>query len=325
MTYANAERVNTLIGMLAYCRPAGARGERRFIHEFVTPLGVSQDAAGNLIKRIGTAPIMYSCHTDTVHKQGGRQHLAIDHGIAKLACDSASSCLGADDTAGVWLMRELILAKRPGLYVFHRGEEIGGIGSQHIADNTPELLDGIEAAIALDRKGKNSVVTHQWGGRCASDAFAASIAGHIGGAYAADNGGTFTDTANYIEIVPECTNLSVGYEHCHTPKETLDLPFLLTLREALLDLNINTLCIERDPAEIDPNDYTLDWMAGSDMYAARGPWSHLNNDNEPRGRANLFTLIRDHPAETADFLESYGVNADDLADAILQRGAAMRL
>jgi hypothetical protein len=322
MSFPHAERMNTLIGMLSFCRPAGAKAERRFIKEFIAPLDMQTDAAGNLYKRIGKAPVLWSCHTDTVHRQGGKQHLAIDHGVAKLALDSKASCLGADDTAGVWLMREMILAKREGLYVFHRGEEIGGIGSTHIAQETPELLDGIQAAIAFDRKGRHSVITHQWGGRCASESFANSLAWHLGGDFMPDDTGTFTDTANYVYLVPECTNVSVGYENCHTAKETLDLKFILRLRESLLDLNWKHLTIERD--NLAPDEDEGDWY--QDL---KGQWrkpsvfGHLTQDNAPRSNNNLLHLVQDYPSEVADLLEAFGMDGDSLADELYQRGALL--
>ena len=34
-----------------------------------------------------------------------------------------------------------------------------------------------------------------------------------------DTGGSFTDTANYTDIIPECTNLSCGYYNAHTQSE----------------------------------------------------------------------------------------------------------
>ena len=30
--------------------------------------------------------------------------------------------------------------------------------------------------------------------------------------YATDPTGIFTDTANFVDIIPECTNISCGYE-----------------------------------------------------------------------------------------------------------------
>jgi hypothetical protein len=40
-----------------------------------------------------------------------------------------------------------------------------------------------------------------------------------------DRGAT-TDVFHYREIIPECTNVSVGYHFAHSPKEWLDLVYL---------------------------------------------------------------------------------------------------
>jgi hypothetical protein len=52
--------------------------------------------------------------------------------------------------------------------------------------------------------------------------------------YAPDNTGSFTDTANYVRLIPECTNVSVGYDHEHGPSEVLDVVHLVALRGALV-------------------------------------------------------------------------------------------
>ncbi len=41
-----------------------------------------------------------------------------------------------------------------------------------------------------------------------------------------DKGGTFTDSANYIYNIPECTNISIGYFDQHSNEETFDLFWL---------------------------------------------------------------------------------------------------
>jgi hypothetical protein len=241
---------NSLIAMLSFRRPAGSRSERKFISQFIWPLGVETDRKGNLFKRIGTAPIMWSSHTDSVHRMGGLQDLIRvgDFGIG-VSKKSKSNCLGADDAAGVWLMREMILANVPGLYVFHREEESGGHGSKWIAKNNPKLLDGIKYAVAPDRRDKEDVITFQSGLRCCSDEFAASISDQLGMGYKACTGGSFTDTANYTGLIGECTNLSVGYDGAHSANEKLDAEFLLKLRDKLLHLDVSRLVEKRKAGE----------------------------------------------------------------------------
>jgi hypothetical protein len=246
--------LSDLLEMLTTMRPAGSRTEAQFIARWLAPLGVKPDAVGNQIVRIGAAPVLWSCHTDTVHREPGFQRIARKgNRIALHAKERRASCLGADCTTGVWLMREMVLARVPGLYVFHAGEEVGGIGSNHIANNTPHLLDGIRFAIAFDRKGTDSVITHQFRGRCCSTAFACSLAWQLPGAYVLDDTGSFTDTANYTDIVPECSNISVGYTREHSRFETQSISHALALRAALLRLDSSKLVCERNPLECEPD------------------------------------------------------------------------
>jgi len=207
------------------------------------------DVFGNLHTRIGTAPIMWSCHTDTVHRTEGFQRIMVgDDGLIKLRPNRKgqfkSNCLGADDGSGIWLLLEMIEAKVEGLYIFHRDEETGGKGSAYIVEQTPELVKDILYAVAFDRRGTESVITKQRGRRC-SDNFGEGLAKALKMEHKIDDTGSFTDTANYYELIPECTNISSGYACEHGVSETLDLRYLYKLRIAILGLDISTLSVTR--------------------------------------------------------------------------------
>jgi hypothetical protein len=47
-----------------------------------------------------------------------------------------------------------------------------------------------------------------------------------------DPTGVFTDSASFIDLIPECTNISVGYFDEHTHKEMLNVSYLERLCEA---------------------------------------------------------------------------------------------
>lgn len=275
-----------------------------------------EDGAGNLIKRIGSAPVLWSCHTDTVHRSDGRQNVRVDDGRIRLARGDSSSCLGADDGAGVWLASEMIRAGVEGLYVFHRGEEIGGIGSTYIAEEKPDLLEGITMAIAFDRKGRDSVITHQ-GARCCSDTFALSLGKAIGLGMEPDAYGLFTDTANYTHLIPECTNLSVGYDAAHSALESLDVPFLLKLRESLLALDVHRLKVQRDHTVRETDRYEdwkpRDWATGE---WSRGEWNEERWTQAASPLAGdyhrLLRVVEDEPDAVADFLAHNGFTAEDV-------------
>jgi len=322
---------SALAAMLRYRRPHNSKTERKFINRFLRPLGVIEDDFGNLMLEIGDNPrVMFCAHTDTVHRSGGKQECsaAEGSGLVRLHPDERiSNCLGADNTAGVWLLMELIKAGTPGLYVFHRGEECGGLGSRWIAEHTPGVLAGIEIAIAFDRRGTTSVITHQFGGRTCSDAFANSFIAASCMPLRKDDGGTFTDTASYSDLISECTNISVGFDHEHSPRETLDVCHLAKLLASLLSLDWSSLVAARDPREPDEEDRFNYFTGVGDRWGTHSGW--LDDDaydfpatsERKRQGPSLLSLVESYPALVADILEQYGYDSETLADELSSYGA----
>jgi hypothetical protein len=70
--------------------------------------------------------------------------------------------------------------------------------------------------------------------------------------FKACDGGIYTDTAEYIHDIPECTNLSVGYFDAHSSREELDTDFVLNMLESLCNVRRENLVIEREPTERKP-------------------------------------------------------------------------
>lgn len=248
-----------LHAMLTYKRKHNSESEEQWIEKFLAPYGMTNlnDMALVVITN-DKSRTLFSCHTDSVHRTEGKQIVKFDKQTGEYYKDDGEA-LGADDAAGAWLMLEMIDANVPGTYVFHRAEEVGGIGSRFLAAHYDEFLKGYDRAIAFDRRGSTSVITHQGMGRCCSDVFAEALSDALNKneacMYMPDATGIFTDTANYTEIIPECTNISCGYSNEHTAKERLHLPTLLALREACLQVDWESLPTERDPTVPDPEDY----------------------------------------------------------------------
>lgn len=287
--------------LLSFRRPHDSNTEREFTKKFLdTVPGMTKDGFGNRMITIGHRPrVMWSSHVDTVHHKPGRQTVTLDGKMFRVVTRK-SNCLGADCTAGVWLMLEMIRAGKPGLYIFHRGEEVGGLGSQYIAVSTPEVLAGIDIAIALDRMGYSDVITHQFG-RCASDAFAYSVCRQLGMGFTPSDRGIFTDTANYADLIPECSNLSVGYFKQHGPNEHQDIEFLVRLRAALLALDTDELVVDRDPAE----DTAFAWSYTAFDDERAGQRTVYDTDN------NMAIAVQEYPDLAASLLASYGVTLDE--------------
>jgi len=184
-----------------------------------------------------------------------------------------SYVLGADDGAGIWLLLELIDAKVPGTYVFHHSEECGGLGSRAMANSEKDWLRQFKRAVAFDRKGTSDIITTQRGGTCCSEGFASALgdALNLHNHTYSTAAGSFTDTANYIDYIPECTNISCGYYNEHTNDEWLDLKHIKALRDAIVLVDWETLPATRDPT---PVAYTY----GNDGFAwdypqGGGKWS----------------------------------------------------
>lgn len=318
--------LHELLDMHSYKRPYGSKTEAEYVKAFIEPLGITEDPFGNLYKIIGENPkTLWSSHTDSVHRTEGRQRVVVEKNIIKLHKKSNSSCLGADDAAGNWIMMQMIRAGIPGLYIFHFAEEVGCVGSSDLAKKAPEFLKGITSAIAFDRKGYDSIITHQ-GGRTASDAFAASLAAQLPG-YKADPNGVFTDTRSYSHIIPECTNLSVGYHGAHTSNETLDYKHLFHLRDMMLCIDESKFDIARDPKQAEQRKFRSYYGGGSSYYAGASAGgssagtaasaSSLRSEDSFLP-LDISELIWRYPDDTAEVLEMMGVTFEDLAPLVME-------
>lgn len=300
----NKQDVTSILEMLAFMRPAFTIYDDKFIARFIEPTGAKPDAFGNYILRVGESRILWSSHTDTVHSMQGWARPNFDAKTGRVTAHAETNCLGADCTAGVWLMLEMINAKVPGLYVFHRAEERGGVGSKYIAEHTPELLAEIDHAIAFDRYGTDSIITYQMASRSCSDAFCTDLAVRLnkhGFEFKSDDSGVYTDTAFYTDLVSECTNISVGYYNQHSKKETLDLNHLFKLRDALISVDFSDMIVNRDPSVVD--------NLFSDCDVDDDSWVMYR-------KPTLIEIVKSHPERVAWFLHTNGINSEYLWDEI---------
>jgi hypothetical protein len=160
-------------------------------------------------------------------------------------------------------MIQMYRAKVPGLYIWHRAEEIGRKGSQWILEKNSTILNGITMAIALDRRSDDSIITYQSGDRCCSDEFAEALAQLLNNnspfKYIKDRTGSYTDTYTYTGLIGECTNISVGYTAAHSKFEMLDLEHAMGLRDVLcspeFSIGLADIVIKRKPGEKEVSAY----------------------------------------------------------------------
>lgn len=232
------------------------------------------DKAGNLHvdNRFGKSKTLFIAHVDTVHRVTGVNKIrkTQTHWYA----DGAP--LGADDGAGCAMLMHLIHAGVRGYYIFSQGEECGGIGAKHIAKDHIPLLKQFDRAIAFDRRGIDSVISHQGMGRCASDKFCQALSDALNEhndnlMYSPDDTGVYTDTAEFVDDIPECTNISVGYYHEHGDRENLDIVHFAALAVAVTKVDWENLPVDRDPTVPDYKtykygNYDTAWWSGYGVY-----------------------------------------------------------
>jgi hypothetical protein len=73
--------------------------------------------------------------------------------------------------------------------------------------------------------------------------------------YSPDDTGVYTDTAEFTDIIPECTNISVGYDHEHSQQECLNINHYELLSQAVLQVQWDKLPTDRDPTVPEYKEY----------------------------------------------------------------------
>jgi len=158
----------------------------------------------------------------------------------------------------------------------------------------------------------------------------------LGENYSGCDQGIFTDTANYVDLIGECTNISVGYQGAHTEKESQDCFFLMSLAKTLIAADWSTLVFERKPGEIDPEDRFWGAYGGSSWTGHYGnandywknkskySWDNIYNGlNKPDDACDyredyenpsidMVEFVEENPMIVSMFLEECGYNIDDL-------------
>jgi len=224
------------------------------------PKGYKEDGHGNFFIEIGNNPsTMFTCHLDTADRKQTIVRHVMDGNIIKT---NGTSILGADDKAGMTVMLYMIEKSVPGLYYFFIGEERGCVGSTRLSRvwNKTEFSNYITKCVSFDRRGTDSVITEQFYGVCCSIEFAKELSARLNSVdssfkYSPDPTGIYTDSAQFTELIPEGTNISVGYYSEHTTSERQDINHLEKLCEAVCKIDWETLPIVRKYEESEYDDY----------------------------------------------------------------------
>jgi len=234
---------STFLSLVTKTYPHGHEDE---VLKFLPSL--QKDEVGNYYKIIGKTPqTMFTSHLDTADREqkDTKLYSMIENDEEYIVTDE-STILGADDKSGVAVMLYMMSHNIPGLYYFFIGEERGGIGSNKLSRiyDTVSYLKEIKRCVSFDRRNYHSVITSQLGRRCCSDEFGTALCKEYnknGLDLSLDPTGIYTDSASFIDDIRECTNISVGYFHEHTGQEYQNMNYLISLCEASIKVNWNSL------------------------------------------------------------------------------------
>lgn len=214
--------------LIEYTTPAGKEQEvitiiTDYIRDEINEIEI--DEKKNLIINIGSSRTIFTAHTDTF----GMNNVKTEYhhsNTTGLITGIGKTIIGADDKAGCIVLIGMIRAGVPGKYIFFAGEEKGRIGSSFYAkENKENLKTEYDRIISFDRKNVVSVITSQMRNQCTSKKFSSALAKKM--SMYEDDGGSYTDSASFTEIISECTNISTGFYNEHTTNEIWNYRFTI--------------------------------------------------------------------------------------------------
>lgn len=208
-------------------------GKESLLEKYL-PQGFKKDSIGNYFYEIGNSETIFTTHLDTFSKNYEKVSHVIDPENEFIISTDEKTILGGDNKLGCSILIGMIQNNIPGTYYFFLGEEpilSGGVwGSTKALNSNPNYFKKFKRCIAFDRKQYGSIVTRQMGRTCCSQEFAKSIATELGkkGGIKWDKKleyGYYTDTAVFMDVIPECTNISVGGFNEHYKTEWVNLNY----------------------------------------------------------------------------------------------------
>ena len=216
------------------------------------PDGIQSDEFGNYFMTIGNSETLFTSHLDTVSTKVQKVNHIIEDNIIKT---DGTTILGGDNKTGVVILLNMIEHNIPGTYYFFAGEEPtakeGGLyGSKHALAANPGFFKKFKRAVCFDRKYEGSIVVRQMARYTCSKEFIDGLISQFaeqGLPFHPDETGWYTDTAVFIDVIPEVTNLSSGTYHEHSNEEYVDMNYLSKVAEAALHIDWENLPTARVP------------------------------------------------------------------------------
>jgi hypothetical protein len=217
------------------------------------PSGYKRDSVGNYYYEIGNSETLFTSHLDTFSKKHEKVNHIIENDFT-IKTDG-KTILGGDNKLGCCILIGMIKNGVPGTYYFFIGEEpilSGGLyGSRKILSENPNFFKKYKRAVAFDRKEYGSIVVRQGGRMCCSLEFATALDSQFKNIeWDPSRGfGYFTDTATFMDIIPECTNISAGGFNEHYKNEWVDLNYTYKVYQDALKVDWESLPVKRELEE----------------------------------------------------------------------------
>jgi hypothetical protein len=228
-------------------------GEESRLEKYL-PSGYKKDSIGNYYYEIGKSETLFTTHLDTYSDKYEKVTHVIEEDPYIIKTDG-KTILGGDNKLGCSILIGMIQKGIPGVYYFFLGEEpilSGGLwGSSKALESNPDYFKKFKRCIAFDRREYGSVVVRQKARMCCSNEFAKSIANELkrladihwdeAGAY-----GYYTDTAVFMDVIPECTNVSAGGFKEHYKEEWVDLNYTYNVFKVACQMDFESLPTVRE-------------------------------------------------------------------------------
>jgi hypothetical protein len=226
--------------------------------ESILPSGYQKDSTGNYYYEIGNSETLFTTHLDTFSAEYEKVNHVIDEKDPYIIRTDETTILGGDNKLGCTILIGMIKNNIPGTYYFFLGEEpiiSGGLyGSSNALEERPEYFEKFKRCIAFDRREYGSIVVRQMARMCCSKEFAMAMADELkrlGDIHWDEEGGYgyYTDTAVFMDVIEECTNISAGGFREHYKDEWVDLNYTYKVYQTALKIDFENLPTVREIEE----------------------------------------------------------------------------
>lgn len=188
-------------------------GLKQMLTDCLKKSGYQVTAKRGYLYAPGDVPVLLMAHLDTVHPQPVQ---VVCYSENKRIAMSPQG-IGGDDRAGVFMILQIIKKARCHV-LFCEDEEIGGKGAEQFAKSG--IKPQVNYLVELDRRGRNDAVFYG----CANQEFIQFVEGFG----FQEEFGTFSDISIIApQLETAAVNISAGYYYEHSPREYIDLVYMM--------------------------------------------------------------------------------------------------